>query len=254
MRALQRCVEGVASVGRIVVADRAARLHGDGGDAIDDEIVLDHAIGFGDRGIGRGLVADQFDETDIVGAVFPHARRARFHGVGGHRHRRQGLEIDLDQFGGVIRLRHSLGDDEGDIVADPAHAVFRQDRIARLVLRPIAALEAARHRQVAVAGRLHIGRGEHREHAGRGLGGGGIDRFDLGVRMLRAQHHAIGHAGQLDVVDVAPAAADQPRILEARHALTDCEFTHGSDTCRLSAITGPVTRREGCAPDFSALF
>ncbi len=36
----------------------------------------------------------------------------------------------------------------------------------------------------------------------------------------------MGHAGQLDVVHIAAAALDQPRILEARYALTDCEFTH----------------------------
>ena len=40
MRTLQRRVDGVAAVGGIVVADRAARLHGGGGDAIDDEACL----------------------------------------------------------------------------------------------------------------------------------------------------------------------------------------------------------------------
>ncbi len=61
---------------------------------------------------------------------------------------------------------------------------------------------------------------------GADLAARGVDRIDLGVRMLRAQHHAIGHAGQLDVVGIAPAALDQARVLEARYALTDCEFTH----------------------------
>ena len=44
----------------------------------------------------------------------------------------QRLVIDLDQLGGVERLVQRLGDDEGDVVADPAHAVLHQRRIARL--------------------------------------------------------------------------------------------------------------------------
>ena len=38
-------------------------------------------------------------------------------------HRRQRLVVDLDQLGGVARLRQRLGDDEGDAVADEAHLV-----------------------------------------------------------------------------------------------------------------------------------
>ena len=37
--------------------------------------------------------------------------------------RRQRLVVDLDQLGGVARLRQRLGDDEGDAVADMADAV-----------------------------------------------------------------------------------------------------------------------------------
>ena len=40
-------------------------------------------------------------------------------------HRRQRLVVDLDQFGGVARLRQRLGDHEGDAVADEAHLVGR---------------------------------------------------------------------------------------------------------------------------------
>ena len=70
-------VDGVAAVGGVVVADRAARLHGGGGDAVDDEAMFDDAVGAREGGIGRGLVADQLDEADIVGAIVPDARAAR---------------------------------------------------------------------------------------------------------------------------------------------------------------------------------
>jgi phosphoribosylformimino-5-aminoimidazole carboxamide ribonucleotide (ProFAR) isomerase len=46
----------------------------------------------------------------------------------------------------------------------------------------------------------------------------------MGVR--RAQDMAKPHARQYHVVDIAAAAAQQPRILEPRHRLTEREFTH----------------------------
>ncbi len=149
-RPLHRRVDGVAPVGRVVVADRAARLHGGGGDAVDDELLFDDSVGAREGGVGGGLVADQLDEADIVRAVVPHARRAWARRLGGGGDRRQRFEIDLDHFGGVHRLRYGLGHHEGHAFAEPAHAILRQDRIARLVHgRAVAALEAAGNRQVA---------------------------------------------------------------------------------------------------------
>ena len=229
MRALQGGVERVAPVGGMIVADRAARLHGDGGDSVNDKTILHDVRRARKGGIGRRLVADQLDETDIVGAILPHARRAGYGRRGGRGDAGQGLVIDMDQLSGIKRLRHGLGHREGHAVAEPAHAVFRQDRIARLVLRrAVAPLEAARNGQIVEAGGFHIRRSEHRQHAGRGFGRRGVERLDPGVRMRRAQHHAMHQAGQLDVVGIAAAALDQPRILETRHALTDCEFAHGN--------------------------
>ena len=46
----------------------------------------------------------------------------------------------------------------------------------------------------------------------------------MGVR--RAQHMADHHAGQSDVAHIVSFAPDQPRVLEARDALPDTEFTH----------------------------
>ena len=48
------------------------------------------------------------------------------------------------------------------------------------------------------------------------------------MRVAGAQHDAVGHAGKLDVVGIVPGAAHQARVLEARHALADCEFTHAT--------------------------
>jgi hypothetical protein len=40
------------------------------------------------------------------------------------------------------------------------------------------------------------------------------------MRARRAQYIAISHVRQRQIVDIAAAAADEPRILEARHRLT----------------------------------
>ena len=119
---------------------------------------------------------------------------------------RQRLVIDLDQFGGVDRLVISLGDDEGDIVADHAHPVLDQRRIARPVAgHTVAALEPAGHRQIAETRGFVVGAGENREHAGRGFGLRGVDLADAGMRVRRAQHIAEDHAGKRHVGDIAAA-------------------------------------------------
>ena len=83
----------------------------------------------------------------------------------------------------------------------------------------------------------------HGEHAGRGLGGLGIDRLDLCVACGERSTTPCAMPGRLDVVDIAAAAADQSRILETRHALTDGELTHVNFNLSNSCVTGPVTRR-----------
>ena len=77
----------------------------------------------GERRVDLRGVAIMEIERDIVGDVIVELRRAglgRFLRIG---HRRQRFDVDLDRFRRVARLRHRLGDDEGDGVADIAHLV-----------------------------------------------------------------------------------------------------------------------------------
>ena len=74
--------------------------------------------------------------------------------------RRQRLVVDLDQLGGVARLRQRLGDDEGDAVADVAHPVGDEQRLEGAVA--LGRAEILRH-QV---------RGQRAELLGRGVGAG----------------------------------------------------------------------------------
>ena len=169
-----------------------------------------------------------------------------------------------------------LGDDEGDVVADPAHAILHQGRIARLVhRRPSLALALVGARQVAEAGGFPVGAGQHGEHARRGLGG-------ASVSMERIFACACGERsttpcamrGQRHVGDIAAAAAHEPRILEARNRLTDRKLTHfnlvlaaiqcgycrkpgGFGNCLFEAGGGDGNRpircvQADCRPSFSA--
>src|SRR5208282_3846650 len=90
----------------------------------------------------------------------------------------------------------------------------------------VAAFEPARHRQVAKARGLDVSAGQHREHARRHLGLRRVDRANARMGVGRAQHVAERHAGEHHVGHIAPAAFDQPWVLEPGNRLTYGEFTH----------------------------
>ena len=226
MHALQRGVDGVAILGRVVVAEAAARLHARGGDAVDHHAMLDDVIGLGERGFGRGLVAEQLHEADIVRATFPDPRRAVGAGVRGRHDGGQRLVVGDDQLGRVERLVIGLRHHEGDVVADPARPVLGQRRIRRPEDAAVAPLQSIGHRQVAPSRGLPVFAGEHGEHAGCGLGLAGVDRANARMGVRRAQHVTEHHAGQDHVADIAAASLDQPRILEPGYALTNGKFAH----------------------------
>ena len=226
MHALQRGVDGVAILGRVVVAEAAARLHARGGDAVDHHAMLDDVIGLGERGFGRGLVAEQLHEADIVRATLPDPRRAGGASLRGRHDGGQRLVVGDDQLGRVERLVISLRHHEGDVVADPARPVLGQRRIRRPEDAAVAPLQSIGHRQVAPSRGLPVFSGEHGEHARRGLGLGGVDRANARMGVRRAQHVTEHHARQDHVADIAAASRDQPRILEPGYALTNGKFAH----------------------------
>ena len=226
MHALKRRVDGVTVLGRVVIAEAAARLHARSGDTIDHQTMLDDVIGLGECRLGGSLVAEELHETDIVGAVVPYPRGAVGARLGGRHGRGKRLVVGHDQFGCIERLMIGLRHHEGDIVADPAHSVLGQRRIGRPEYAAVAPLQSVGHRQVAPSGGLPIVAGEHGEHARRGLGLARVDRANARMGMRRAQHVAERHAGQHHVADIAAAALEQPRILEPGHALTNGIFAH----------------------------
>ena len=207
----------------VELADGRARL-----DRIHHQALIDQRQLHDMRRLGEGLgdlvlVAIVIVERDIVRHVIPDLRRAGFRRVARGHHRRQRLDVERDRFGRVLGLRDRLGDHAGDRVADVTHFVAGERRPRRIAdRRAIAALERQIAFEPAIGGK--IGRGQDREHARHGLGGGGVDAADDAMRVAAAHHHRIGLARPVDVVGVAALAAHQRRILGAQHGLADAEF------------------------------
>src|SRR5262249_22733780 len=127
---------------------------------------------------------------------------------------------------GVLGLDETLRNDEGDVVAGPAHTVLDKRGIGRPEARPVAAVQSTRDGQVAPSGGLPVRPGEHRGHAWRRPRPARVDRADACMGMRRAEHVAESHAWQHDIADIAAAAPKQARVLEPGDALADREFTH----------------------------
>ena len=172
---------------------RHARLHRDHGDAGVDDVELCHMRGAGEGRVDLGGVAIVVVERDVVGDVVVKLRRA---GLGGFRrigHGGQGLDVDLDGFAGIARLRQRLRHHDGEGIADKAHLVARKRRAVGLQQRrAVAVLQ----RQAAGEG-VVVGGGEvlcrpNAEHARHRLRGLGVDALDDPMGMAGTDHPGIG--------------------------------------------------------------
>ena len=226
--ALQGRVDRVAVRRLIVMADRAARLHSRRRHAADHEALLDDVVGLGEGGVGRLLIALEMHEADVVFAIVPDEGRA---GLRAQRHGSDGgqdLVVDLDQFGGVLRLFDRVRDDEGDGIADIAHLHFRQRGEMRAIHgRAVALLLASGPGQIAVTGVGPILADQNGANAGRRLRLRGVEARDFRMGVGGAQHDAKEHAGEGEIVHITTAALQKARILKACNRLSDCKLTHG---------------------------
>jgi hypothetical protein len=237
VRPLGGGVEGVVAFSEVVVADAGARFHSRGDDAVDDKVFLDDMGRGGEGGIDFRLVTAGMYKGDVVRAFVPHDRHARLRRIRRSGNGRQRLIVHGDEVGGVHRLVRGLGDHEGDVIADAADlAASERGRRRHEHGRAIAQFHPAARRDVAEAGGLPVVAGKHRKYSRRGQCRRRVDGADHRMGVGGAHHHAMGHARQLDVVDIAPAAPKQARILGTRHPLADRVFTHprppSSGRCR----------------------
>ena len=176
-------------------------------------------IGFLD--LARGPVA-----AKVARAIVPDLRR-RIHRAARLHDRRQYLVFDLDQFRRIARLIQRLGDHEGDAVARIAHLVRGQQGPLPHVTAGAVAIPHRRNAgQGAEALGLDIRAGQHQQDPGRRLGRFGIDGFDAGMGMGRAQDMALGLEGQIDVVQIATIAGQQASILRAPNGFSRAKLAH----------------------------
>ena len=221
--------QGVTVGHGIVFAERRPRFHRVLGQPADLQVGGDDVGGCLEDGLDRLEVAHGLAEADIVAQIGPDQRCIGIDRVRRFDHRRQFLIVDLDQFRRVAGLVHGFGDDEGDRIADELHRTGSERRPVRFVdRRTVRPFERHQHRrqrgQSAQAVGLPVVMGQHRQHAGCGPRRRTIDAGDAGMGMGRAQNMAAGLAGPVEIVGILPAAAQQSRILIARHALSQAEF------------------------------
>src|SRR5438132_895911 len=255
MRVLDVGVEGVAILVRVIDTERAARLHELGVDPGDHVAAADDAVRLREHPVGRGLVAGLEDVADVVGALVPDRRRPGPCGLRRGRHRGEGLVVDLDEIGRVLGLCARLGDDERDRIADVSRAVAREPAVrAREHRRAVRALALQGHRHRAQA--LDVGAREHREDPGRAQRRRRLDRADPSVRVHRAHDDRVRLAGHVDVVEVAPAAAQEPDIFDPLDTLSDTVLAHQPPPPLITAGAGArrapqtpsATPRPTCRP------
>ena len=215
----------VAPALAIEAADRRARLHRVDDDAVADGFQLRdmRRLGKGFRHLG-GVAVIEIQE-DVARRLVVQLRRARLCPFRCRRHRRQRIDVADDGLGRVLRLRHGLGDGEGHGLADMAHARLGERRPAGMTpRRAVAVLRREWAFQGLEPGRFEIGRpidAEHARHFARVVE---CEAPDRAVRHRRAHHHGVSLARQVHVVGIAALAAQQGRVLLARHRLAHAEF------------------------------
>ncbi len=232
----------------VVFANHRAGFHEVGDDARIDDRDFGHRMGFGERRLGRLLVAERNVEQHIAGMIGPDLRRALLHRIGDADHRRQRRPFDLDRLDRVAGLIDGLRDHEGHGIADMAHHAVGEDRIGRAGERIDFQIEQAR--QTAEIPDV-LGR-QDRSHPRQAAGAGGIEgEFRVGVR--RAQHQRVHRGLRRVVIGVAALAANQRIVFLAEDALTDAEFdgSHLISDCLVAILRHIAADREASANGFS---
>ena len=220
VRVLVGYVERVIVGGPAVGADRGARLHGVGYQAVVDQIQLGHVRGTGKGGIDLGFVADRPLVAVIVWRGFVQGRAVLCVAYVGHGIER--LVLDLDEFGGVFGLLKRFGDHHGDVVAHVARFAVGEYRVRGLLHRlSVGAGDQPPAGQSVDAVRGDVIAIEYRDDAGRGSSRRLVHADDAGVGVWRAHEHGVRHAAKIDVVGVLAGARQEAIVLFAQDGFAD---------------------------------
>ena len=135
--------------------------------------------------------------------------------------------FDGHGFRRIAGLVLGLGDDNRDGLSDEAHRLRRHRRPgAHFHRRAVFRGDGPAANQIADLVINDLFAGEHVDHARHILRRGDIDALDLGVGVRAADEMRVGHADQLDVVDVAALAGDETLVFLAHHACANAFNAH----------------------------
>ena len=216
VRRLLRVVDRELLLGGAPVGNLAARLQRHTGVAAKFEGGVDHVVGLR-KGLVHAARVQAAGEAQVVAQLGVNHRGAGVEGGFHVDHRRQQLPLDLQVLQRVFGLGAGVGHDGHHRFALPVRAL---------------------HRQRVLRGRFHVGQvaqggdprlanfGQHgavchQQHAGHAARKVSLDAGDAAVRHWAAPVHHMGHARQLDVVDVTALALHQAARAGALRAVAD---------------------------------
>ena len=205
-------------------------------------------VGLGERAVGGRLVAGlpgrAREVVALAGLVVADQRRVGVERLAGVDDRRQRLVLDVDQLQRVVGRVLVGRDHERDLLALEADLVAGEHGLGVVGDR----------RHPGQAERLEVLGGDHGGDVGMGQRGRGVDRDDARVGVRAAQHGAVHHPRQLDVVEVGALAADEARVLLAlqpaeadralgRGAREVLDDGHAHASCRACAASWSAAQR-----------
>ncbi len=163
--------------------------------------------------------------ADIPGRSLPHQRRAGSRGIRDGDGRRQLLDVESHEIGGVARLRLGLGDDQYDRLTHMANHALRQprtrcvQRAGRLDLRRLVARPASHDVSDTSLGEVRAGiDGSHTGRAPRRLN---VDETDISVRDRRAHEGCVGLPVPVYVIGEPACSGQEPDVFAPANRLRD---------------------------------
>ena len=201
------------------------------------EIELDHGFGAREHGVDVAIALAHDGRLGVASR-----RELAGLGIGIEQHRQFG-DVDGDEVGGVLRDVGIGGEHRRDGLADIAHAVGREHRLA-VRLQPLdAAFAEIDRRHVG-----DIGGGPYRDDARQRPRRRGVDGDDPAMGDLRAGEPHVKLVRKRDVAGKAPAPRHQRRVFEPRHRLADIFV--GCDLGGVDLVDGDF---HGCATTVDSL-
>src|SRR5437763_3282665 len=216
MRVLAGRVERMLAGRAVVFADRGARLHRIGDEAVVDQVELDDLGGLADCGLHRGGIAQMPIVADIARRLRPDLRRTRLQCRDNIDDRRLDGVIDRDFLGAVARLSQGLGDNDRDGIADMTNAIDREHRMQRLLhWRAVFRGNQPAAGQAANLILGHVLAGEDGDDAGRRGRAARVDAAEARVGVRAAQDVGVELARPVDVVGIGALSGQEAVIIAA---------------------------------------